>query len=88
MSDLVNEKLKSNNELRKSIRITMVELGLDNRKERGYRGLLPRLSERMGRPISAQVLSNAITGYQSGKSAQDLLVAVKEILESWPQQAA
>jgi hypothetical protein len=74
------------NELRKNIKKMMVDLGLDNRTGGGYRGLLPRLSERTGRPISAQMLSNAITGYQSGKPAQELLAAVKEILDTWPAQ--
>jgi len=74
------------NDLRKNIKIRMIELGLDNHKVGGYRGLLPRLSERTGRRISAQMLSNAITGYQSGKTAQDLLAALKEILDSLPQE--
>ncbi len=86
MSDLVTGHLPDINELRKNIKIRMIELGLDNHKTGGYRGLLPQLSEHTGRRISAQMLSNAITGYQSGKSAHDLLASMKEILDSLPQE--
>jgi hypothetical protein len=83
MPDLVIGHLQENNEIRKNIKKMMIDLDIDNHKAGGYRGLLPRLSERMGRTISAQMLSNAITGYQTGQSARELLTVVKEILESW-----
>jgi hypothetical protein len=83
MSELVTGRLQYY-ENRILIKKKMIELGLDNRRAGGYRGLLPRLSERMEHPVSAQMLSNAITGYQSGEAAQELLTAVKEMLESWP----
>jgi|GEM_PF-3609228 len=72
--------------LRKEIKKQMVDLGLD--RPGSYAVILPYISARIGRPILLQGLSMAMTGYRNGNSSAEILTALREILETWPPEAA
>ncbi len=64
----------------------MVDLDLD--RKGSYEIILPRLSEKMGKKINITSFIMALTGFREGPAYREILTALHELLENWPQQAA
>jgi hypothetical protein len=71
-------------DLRKNIKKRLIDLDLD----RSYKPILPALSEKVGREISNNTLSMALSGFRQGKAYQEILAALDEMLSKWPNEAA
>lgn len=80
-------KLPQNiDELRKTCKHLMVDLGLDRRGS--YAVIAPRLSGKMGRDVNVGSLIMALSGFRRGPAYHELLLALHDLLEEWPQRAA
>jgi hypothetical protein len=71
-------------DLRKNIKKRLIDLDLD----RSYKPILPVLSEKVGKKISNNTLSMALSGFRQGKTYQEILTALDELLSTWPNEAA
>jgi len=74
------------NDLRKACKHLMVDLGLDRNGSLAV--ILPHLSQKMGKPININTLVMALSGYRETPAYQELLAALHDLLNNWPQQAA
>lgn len=68
--------------LRKEVKKRMIDLGLD--REGSYDLLLPHLNEAAGFKVSKSQLCSSLTGYRESQTYQDILKALRSLLESWP----
>lgn len=86
LKDLANQRPDIDTDaLRKDCKHLMVDLGLDRRGS--YSVIGQRLHE-SGVCVNHNVLVMTMTGYRNGRVAQDLLLALHELLKEWPQKAA
>lgn len=70
------------NALRKEVKKKLIDCDLDGRGV--LKVIVPRLSERMGRPVHQNSVSMALTGFRDGRTSREILNALKDLLDIWP----
>jgi len=73
-------------DLRKACRHLMVDPEVQLRGS--YAVILPRLKEKMKKPVHRSSLIMALTGYRHGEPSREILAALYELLSEWPSKAA
>ena len=68
--------------LRKEVKKKMIDLSLD--REGSYDRLLPFLNKAAGFKVSKSQLCSSLTGYRESQTYQDILKALKQLMETWP----
>lgn len=71
-------------DLRKACKHLMVDLDLE-RNAASYSLILPRLSDKMGKPVAVGTLAHALSGDRQGPAYRNLLTHLHELLKNWPQ---
>ncbi|MCX5818421.1 MAG: hypothetical protein NT047_00685 [Deltaproteobacteria bacterium] len=74
------------NDLRKNIKKTLIDLGLD--RAGSYAVLLPHVEGELGRAIGIKSFSMAMSGYRSSAAYQEILAALQQVLATWADRAA
>ena len=67
-----------NNELRKTVQKTLIDLGLD--RAGSYAVLLPYVEEELGRTVGIKSFSMAMSGYRTTAAYQEILAALQRVL--------
>jgi hypothetical protein len=80
------ESPNNKDELRKSCKHLLVDLGLD--KPGTMEILKDRLSEKMSCPVNKRSLNMALTGYRTTSFYQEMLMQLHDLLLNWPPEAA
>jgi hypothetical protein len=80
------ETPQNENNIRLACRHLMVDLDLV--RKGSYAVILPRLSEKMGKPININTLIMSLNGYRTGPAYQELLTVLHDLLKNWPKKAA
>lgn len=76
----------TDNDLRKNIKKTLIDLGLD--RAGNYAVLLPHVEKELGKAVSIQSFSMAMTGYRCTAAYQEILAALQRVLAAWANRAA
>lgn len=77
-----------NNDLLKSIKHRLVDLGLDNKKAGNYTILLPHVEKELGKKLGIKNFSMAMSGYRATAPYQEMLTALQKVLADWDKRAA